>query len=98
MILRRIENEPPLEMLLARQDEADRLVMRVDQEQKRFVADGLPFETKHVDGVAVDDEWRSGDRFFAISRSILRGCWATPHPLAALLGPGAEFRRGPVAQ
>src|SRR5882724_8233241 len=47
-----IENELPLEMLLAGQHKGDRFVMRIDQQQKCFVTDRLAFETKNIAGIA----------------------------------------------
>src|ERR1700686_92249 len=41
-------------MLLARQDKTDRLVGRVDQEQKSFVAGRVALEREHVDRVAAE--------------------------------------------
>src|SRR5215510_14115153 len=53
--IHRVENQLPLEMLLAGQDKRNRFVMRVDQKQKRVVTDWLAFETENVAGVAAQE-------------------------------------------
>jgi hypothetical protein len=50
--IHRVEDELPLNVFLARQDKRDRLLMRIDQQQKRVVADWLTLEIEHVHRIA----------------------------------------------
>ena len=47
-----VENELPLDIFLSRENERDRLIMRVDQQQECVVANWLTLEIKHVHRVA----------------------------------------------
>src|ERR1700704_711161 len=47
-----VENQLPLEMLLARQNEWNRFVMSIDQKQKCVVTDWFTVEIKNVDRIA----------------------------------------------
>src|SRR5204862_1385000 len=48
----RVENQSPFEMFLARQDEGDGLVMRVDQQQKGVVMYWFALELEHIRRIA----------------------------------------------
>src|SRR5205823_6880920 len=57
VFLRRVESQHPLEMFLARQNERERLEMRVDQKEESLVADRLALEIQDVDRVAAQQHF-----------------------------------------
>src|SRR6516164_3125953 len=50
--VRCVENQLPLEILLPRQHKGYRLVVRIDQQEKRVVADRLAFKSKKLPRIA----------------------------------------------
>src|SRR5205814_1958438 len=51
VILHRVENQFPIEMLLAWEHERNRFVMRINQEQKCYVTNQLAFNIDNIIGV-----------------------------------------------